>query len=201
VRVQLWVVLLLAFALASAPAFASEPISVAMLPIVVHSASNESDYLSKGLVDMLSARLEQGGGIRVIRVESNARAANPDVAVEAGRAAGAEFVVFGSFTQFGAGASLDVRCARVADGGEGGESSQPREVFVQSGALGEIIPRLDDLAGRIAKYVKGGGVAAPPEVSQGAVAPAAAGAAGDLEGRVEALERAVFGERKTGAKE
>jgi len=180
-----------AAALAFPAAAADGPIRVAMLPVVVHAASGESDYLSEGLAEMLSARLEQAGGIQVIRLDSNSRStANPEVAISAGKAAKAEYVVFGSFTQFGSGASLDVRCARV-DGAAGKGDSESRQVFIQSGELGEIIPRMDDLSGRIVQFVKGGSVAAAPREG-GSAGPAGSAAVGDLTRRVEALERAVF---------
>jgi hypothetical protein len=167
------------------------PIRVAMLPIVVHAASGEADYLSKGLAEMLSARLERAGGIQVIRLESNSRSTtSAEVAISAGEAAKAEYVVFGSFTQFGSGASLDVRCARV---GEASAKDEPesRQVFIQSGELGEIIPRLEDLSGRIVQFLKGDAVVAEPR-GGGAAGPAESLAVGALERRVEALERAVF---------
>jgi len=189
VRVRrLFIGLITAGLLAVPMASAATPIRVAMLPVVVHAATGESEYLSTGLAEMLAARLEQAGGIRVIRLESDSRTTNVKTAIEAGRAVEADFVVFGSFTQFGDGASLDMRCARVSGG-----DPEARQVFVQSGQLGTIIPRLEDLSGRIVHYLKGG-----------AVAPVSAGAGerregsappGSLERRVEALERAVFSGR------
>ena len=57
--------------------------------------------------------------------------------------------MFGAFTQFGAGASLDVQCAAV----KADADARPRRIFVQSGTLGEIIPKLDDLAAKIARFM------------------------------------------------
>jgi hypothetical protein len=192
VRVRrLFIGLIAAGGFAFPVAAADGPVRVAMLPIVVHAASGEADYLSKGLAEMLSARLEQAGGIQVIRLESNSRSTtNEEVAIEAGKAAEAEYVVFGSFTQFGSGASLDVRCARV---GEASAKDEPesRQVFIQSGELGEIIPRLEALSGRIVQFLKGDAVAAAPR-DGGVAGPAESAAVGALERRVEALEREVF---------
>jgi hypothetical protein len=188
---RLFISLIAAGVLAVTVAAADGPIRVAMLPVVVHAASGEADYLSSGLTEMLSARLEQAGGIQVIRLESNSRSTtNAAVAISAGRAAGAEYVVFGSFTQFGSGASLDVRCSRV---GEATAEDEPesRQVFIQSGELAEIIPRLEDLSGRIVQFLRGGAVAAAPGKG-GAAAPAGSAAVDVLERRVEALEQAVF---------
>ena len=169
------------------PAAAAAPVRVALLPVTVHSSDAGSGYLSAGLASMLSSRLEQFDEIAVIRLE-NAKTASPQpaAAIEAARAAGADFVVFGSFTQFGAGASLDLQCARTDAGDAGG----PRRMFVQSGALGDIIPKLDDVAGKIHLYVTGGQGESPGAAS----APGASGGASlaDLTRRVEALERSVF---------
>jgi TolB-like protein len=175
------------------------PLRVAVLPVVVHSSDGDTEYLSAGLSEMISARLEQAGGIEVVQLESTARATTKAlVAVEAARSVTAEFVVFGSFTQFGDGASLDLRAARVDSVDSDGEP-EVNKVFVQSGTLGAIIPRLDDVAGRIVHYLRGsagapaaaGSGEAPVEAESGE-APADAVSISDLERRVEALERSVF---------
>jgi len=163
---------------------AAAPARVALLPVTVHSNDAASGYLSAGLASMLSSRLEQFEEIAVIRLD----AAKPggdtaDAALAAGRDAGAEFVVYGSFTQFGEGASLDIQCARVEAGG-GGDA---RRIFVQSGTLGEIIPKLDELAEKIRLHVSGD---RPPAAVT--ATSAATGDFGDLQRRVEALERSVF---------
>jgi len=53
-----------------------------------------------------------------------------------GRKAGADYVLFGSFTRFGQGASLDVRCAPVS---EEKQRETSREIFVHSGSIGETV--------------------------------------------------------------
>jgi TolB-like protein len=162
---------------------------LAILPIVVHT-SDSAEYLRSGLADMLASRLGRVPGVAVIRVDDPA-AATTDVAAaqEAGRAAGAEFVVFGSFTRFGEGASLDVRCARV----DGPARDAANAIFIQSGTLGEVIPRLDPLAERVGRYVASGGVVTPDVVSGspagGAGVSALRGEVEALRVRVEALER------------
>jgi TolB-like protein len=159
---------------------AAAPARIALLPVTVHSSDGGSSYLSAGLASMLSSRLEQFDEVTVVRVESTG--AGEAAALEAGRQAGADFVVYGSFTQFGEGASLDLQCARVAGGVDG-----TRRIFVQSGTLGDIIPKLDELAGKIHLHVSGGQqpVAATP-------GQPGTGDLGDLQRRVEALERSVF---------
>jgi TolB-like protein len=151
-------------ALGLAPATASAVPRIALVPIVVHSSTSEPQYLSDGLAEMLSARLEQSGEIAVIRVDSpSGPTTRIDAVLDLARSVSADYVLFGSFTQFGQGASLDLRCAALDGDAPGAE----RRVFIQSGTVAEIIPKLDELAEKVARHVK---AAAPPPV------PAAAGA-------------------------
>ena len=169
-------------------AAAQQTARVVVLPVVIHSMAQQA-YLQEGLADMLAARLGQHGGIGVIRVDEAASATtDADQARARGRAAGGEWVLFGSFTRFGGGASLDLRCVRV-DGSEEGEA---RSIFVQTGSLEQIIPRLSNVAERIAAHVHAGpvvDVAAPP------APPGNDAQIQALQRRIEALESAVFAER------
>ncbi len=160
--------------------------TVAILPIVVN-ATQEREFLRSGLADMLASRLGQEDGIAVMRIDDLELATTkPADALAAAKTAKADYVLFGSFTRFGEGASLDLNCLSTT-----GEVSAGKAVFVQAGSLGEIIPRLDNLSQRVAHYVRGG-----PSSRR------AAGTGGDvgdalseldaLRGRVEALERQVF---------
>jgi hypothetical protein len=166
----------------------AEIIRVAMLPVSVNSPLTETDHLSAGLADMVAARLEQNGQILIIRLD--APATSREEAIAAGKKAGAEYVLFGSYTQFGDGASLDLRCAPVV----GGEAAAPRRVFIQAGSASEIIPKLGVLSESVSRYLVG--VAASPGPLAGADATAAgapeATSLADIEQRVEALERVIF---------
>ena len=177
---------LVACAAALAPAWAGAVPRIAILPLVVHSAAPDPTYLSDGLADMLAARLEQIGGMRVPRDDdASAATTRLDQAVERGGSLTVDYVVFGSFTQFGDGASLDLQCAPV----KSQDAAAARTLFVQSGAIGEIIPKLDDLADKIAYYVLGEAQA------KAAVGERARNAAPlrDLLDRIDALERTVYG--------
>ena len=89
-------------------AWSQQKPSILLLPMVVHS-SESPGYLRRGLSDMLMARFQQADQFVLIQVEDPAMATTQlDQAVEAGRAVGADFVLFGSFTRFGEGASLDM---------------------------------------------------------------------------------------------
>lgn len=177
--------------LGAGPAWAAGEVRVAVLPVLVHSDGPE-DYLRAGLADMLASRLDQQAGVEVVRVEDPNQAT---VELEAARAAaislGADFVLFGSFTHFGEGASLDLACAPVPEGGRA-----PREIFVQSGTLGEIIPRLSELAQKIALYLQNptapAPVSAPPPPAGSDDLADALSELDELRARVGALESEVF---------
>jgi hypothetical protein len=164
----------------------AEIIRVAMLPVSVNSSLSETDHLSAGLADMVAARLEQNGQIVIIRLD--APAANREEAIAAGKKAGADYVLFGSYTQFGNGASLDLRCAPII----GGESDAPRRVFIQAGSASEIIPKLGVLSESVSRYLVGDAASSGPPA--GADAPAAPNTSSlaDIEQRVEALEHVIF---------
>ena len=170
----------------------AEVIRVAMLPVSVNSSLPETDHLSAGLADMVAARLEQNGQIVIIRLDTPA--ASREEAIAAGKKVGAEYVLFGSYTQFGDGASLDLRCAPVV----GGEADAPRRVFIQAGSASEIIPKLGVLSESVSRYLVGDAASSGPPAGAGAGADATAPAAldtsslADIEERVEALERVIF---------
>lgn len=183
--------LCLSLALAG-PATAKGRVKVAILPVFVHALEGH-EYLQSGLADMLASRIGQYDGVSVVRIEAeDAATSNAQKARESAKAVGADYVVFGSFTNFGQGASLDLVCIATPEG------TKVRDVFVQAGTLGEIIPKLDQVAERVARFAMTGHPASMPSISAGPPgggAGAAAVAAGDpsLAERVEALERVVFG--------
>lgn len=170
------------------------PVRLAILPIVVHSADDPT-YLRNGLADMLASRVEQSGRFEVIRVVDLESATTLlSKAIEAGRAVGADFVLFGSFTRFGTGASLDMQCVSTRDD-YAGESL--REIYVHTGSIGEVIPDLDELVGKVGRFAidgfdSGVDVASGPPAAVGAGTDSAAAArAAALEARIQKLEKAV----------
>lgn len=150
--------LLLAFASA---AHAAERVRVALLPIVVRSAEDR-DYLQQGLSDMLVARLARDERMAVVPVD-DPKAATIDVAEarKTAKAQGAEYVLFGSFTRFGEGASLELLCASVGD-----EAREPRHIYVHAPTMGALMPLLDGAAQR-ATYAVLGSPPNGPAVSTG----------------------------------
>lgn len=178
-------------ALVSGSARAAERIRVAILPVVVHSDGPE-DYLRNGLADMLASRLGQQPGVEVLRVEDPEQATVELAAARAAaRGLGADFVLFGSFSHFGEGASLDLACAPVPEARQ-----VPREIFVQTGTLGEIIPRLSELAQKVGRYLSDPAAPAPVSAPPPGGAPDefqdALSELDELRARVGALESQVF---------
>ncbi len=170
---------------------AGETASVALLPIAVHSADSEPGYLSAGLAEMLTSRLEQDGGISVIRLESDAVATNSRVALDLGRPSGADFVLYGSFTQFGEGASLDVRVLPT----NGSRPEGERRIFIQSGTVAEIIPQLSVLAEKVKRYVRNDEGPEPPDPASVSVGPSTPAFDPDYESmlrRIDALEKSLY---------
>ncbi|NQZ99771.1 MAG: hypothetical protein HRU01_24985 [Myxococcales bacterium] len=172
----------------------AQKIRVALLPVAVHTSNTDTGYLSSGIADMLSSRLERSSRVSVRRVSDPERATTDlPTALRLAREVDADFVLFGSFTQFGAGASLDIRCAPVPIGPDG-DADAARRIFIQSGTLEEIIPKLDDLSDKVARYIERG---APPRAvaergSEPAAAPPADDTVAELRERIRALEQAVF---------
>ena len=171
-------------ALQPAPVPNAPRFEIAIVPIVVHSAEDPA-YLRAGLADMLVSRLEQADVFEVVRINDAAKATSDlDTALETARQVGADFVLFGSFTRFGQGASLDMQAASTAPGAQG---ETLREIFVHSGSIGDVIPDLDELVGKVSRF-------AVADYSDNAAAAAPGGArtrpsVDKLRRRVDDLER------------
>lgn len=168
---------------------AEERPSILLLPVVVHS-SESPGYLRNGLSDMLMARFQQADQFELMQATDPALATtDPDEAIEEARNRGADFVLFGSFTRFGEGASLDMHAASASPANpEGGL----REIFVHSGRIGEVIPNLDDLVGKVTRFAIDDFVPREAGANAQDLAPAPApGSRADLRLRIRKLEQAV----------
>lgn len=181
----------------------ADSLQVVALPIVVHSSESDPRYVSEGLADMLSARLEQLRGVRVVAPgDSRPATVKLEEALAIGREVGGDYVIFGAFTQFGDGASLDVQCVPLREPSLE-RTLAARRIFVQSGAIGEIIPKLDELVDRVAFYLDRRPVEAglAPVGASSGPAPPAAGAEEKpsaelqaLRDRVDVLEQLIQGQ-------
>ncbi len=202
-------ILIGAVLLAAASSARADRVRIVILPIVIHSADPNSAYVSEGLADMISSRLQRTGEFDVLRTGSQGATTDLRLAVARGREAGGDWVLFGAFTQFGDGASLDLQCAELGSHVVSHETEE-RHIFIQAGTMGEIIPKLDVLVERVAAHVGANDGAGPVEAVE---APAPDGeadwaatdvveepidgytSAEELEAlrqRVEALERTVY---------
>lgn len=162
-----------------APRAEQKPILV-LLPIRVHSSENPV-YLQEGLSDMLVARFRQGGVFELKEIKDPDQSTTDlTEAVAVARDAGGDFVLFGSFTRFGAGASLDMQAAATVLGGQG---DSMREIFVHSGSIAEVIPDLDDLVGKVTQFAT---AEYPPTRSR-----AGAAAGGENASEIDELKRRV----------
>ncbi len=177
--------------LCASPAAPVDSVRIAVLPVVVHTEEGH-EYLRGGLSDMLRARLERIRGVSVVRVDGEAVATTDVAAARAfANAAGADYVVFGSFTRFGTGASLDMQCA-VVNGAEDRDGASTRQVFIHSGTPGEIIPQLDGLAEKLARFALGGAPVSDSSGASNGMDPANDPVIESLTRRVEALERQLL---------
>lgn len=189
---------LLAFVLLPPTASRAEPTRVAVLPMVVNAAGDRA-YLRDGLSDMLAARLGRVARLAVVRLEDPALATtDSEKARAAARAVGADYALFGSFTRFGEGASLDVRCVSTS----GSDPRDPRSIFIHAGALGELIPGVDVVAAKVVHHVTGEPAGPASAADRGASAAEAAALRGELDAvrqRLDELEASVYPDGDVGA--
>jgi TolB-like protein len=161
-------------------------VRVALLPLVVHSGEGR-DYLQQGMTDMLVSRLGRERRIAVIPVEDAATATTDAAAArKTGDANHAAYVVFGSLTRFGEGASVDLAVASTAQA-----EREPRKIYVHAETMGALISLLDGAAERVAGAVLGG-AEAPVAAGPDTASAASTSEVQELRRRVEALERAIF---------
>lgn len=119
---------------------------IVILPPVIHAAADFS-YLKKGVVDMLSSRLTEGGGAAVIPLSQAGAEAelpgDPAGAVSLGRRMGVDFVVLQSITVIGNSVSTDAKVVDMSTG----------QVALSFGRAGsqqsDLIVHVDQLAAEI----------------------------------------------------
>lgn len=112
--------LLLLWGVLCGPASAEPPKQVLVLPLTMNSAEDLT-FLQRGIADMLSTRLTFENQVRVLDRETAFQAiagltgpVNLQTAVDLGRKASADYVVYGSVTVFGEAISTDARFAETA---------------------------------------------------------------------------------------
>lgn len=161
-RIAVWSLVTL-LAVGAGAAHGGERVRMALLPLVIRSAEGR-EYLQRGLADMLVSRLARDQRLAVIPVDDPKSATlEAATAREVGVANGAEYVVFGSLTHFGEGASLELLCLSVRE-----EAREPRRIYVHAESMGALLPLLDGVAQRTT-YAVLGAPAEGPAVSAGPI--------------------------------
>ena len=129
-------------------ATAQNPQTVLVLPFNIYSEKDLS-FLQNGIRDMLSSRLSQEGKVRLLGRDAvdEAMAAtaevNEGIAADLGRAAGADYVVFGSLTVFGDNISTDARMYNI------GESKSAFTFYDTGEDPGDVISHINRFASRV----------------------------------------------------
>jgi TolB-like protein len=149
---------------------ADAPASVLILPVTVN-AQKDLSFIKEGVADMLATRLVIDGKTRILDTDAVPKTLadlteplKPASAAAAGKALGADYVVFGSLTVIGEAVSTDLQFIDVNTG-------RPKVAFSRTGkGLGEVINHVDQFAAEVAETVFGRKpTASPPPV---AAAPA-----------------------------
>ena len=147
---------------------AAEPTSnlTAILPFEVHAAKDLS-YLRSGIRDMLASRLASGAGVRIVnKSKTDAALTEGKVAprrfLELSNRLGADYLVVGSFTSLGGGASIDAKVfAR--------QTRTTHDFFATAPKEDDVIMAINNLAWEIGEKIFG-----KARPSQAAAGPAPA---------------------------
>ncbi len=192
-----FVILLLVAASSSAPAEVASPttpVQVLILPITMYAADDQP-FLRAGLIEMLASRLRQNSGVQVsIFGDSKVTVSSASTARELAKNRNADFVLFGSFTQFGDGVSFDLQCLATSATAMARAGDASRGVFAKASSFKDFIRDLDDLAARVSVFVLPPGASVASNSSVGG--SAAAGDLRELERRVEKIERELHALQK-----
>jgi len=133
----------------------SRPMRLLILPFQIHSQNN-LDFLKDGMFDMLASRLTFSGELVVTQrnqtesaLQPDERDINPNEAEKAGQRLQADYVLWGSLTEFGESLSMDVNLIDM------GATKAPMSFFGQSASMDDVIPTVSRLAAQINKKAFG----------------------------------------------
>lgn len=149
------------------PLAAKDRRTIAVLPFSVHSAEN-IDYIRQGIEDMLRSRLSLNEKMAVVGKDAvqpllkemaGKELTGADVS-ELGKKINADYVVWGSLTKIGALINIDGKLQDLA-------TNRPAVNISSQCTLDDIIPRINDFAGRITGQIMGD---AAPAVAAGQTA-------------------------------
>lgn len=150
---------------------------IAVLPWKVN-ASGDMEYVKNAMSDMLATRLGQGSS-EIIRpdhaglaVQEKKTELSDASAFEAGKALGADYVIYGSLTIFGNAVSMDARLMNINTG-----QAAP---FASKGAgIESIIGLVDKLSSEVNSFLNPSSAAPQPSVPVPVALPAPAAPAAD----------------------
>jgi len=137
------------------PLLAKDKFTIAVLPFSVHSAEN-IDYIRQGIEDMLRSRLSLNEKMAVIGKDTLQPLLKETVGKELTAASvsdiakktQADYVVWGSLTKIGATINIDGKLLDAA-------TNSPAVNISSQCGLDEIIPRINDFAGKITSQILG----------------------------------------------
>jgi outer membrane protein insertion porin family len=166
---------------------ADDPPSVAVLPFRVHSAK-PIDYLGESLSNLIRARLEASGELRVLdpddvaaRLPADPEALRDDAALRSvATDLAIDYVVSGSLTELAGRYSLDVRVTPAS------EALRSHTLVLTAERDDELLARVNELADGVVEHVAGG--------SKATVVRVEVVGAGDLEEELRARLRTRDGE-------
>ena len=137
------------------PLFAKDNFTIAVLPFSVHSGEN-IDYIRQGIEDMLRSRLSLNEKMTVIGKDTlqpllkntAGKEMTADSVSDIAKKTQSDYVVWGSVTKIGAMINIDGKLFDAA-------TNSPAVNISSQCTLDEIIPRVNDFAGRITSQILG----------------------------------------------
>lgn len=152
--------------LISAPLWAKDKKSVAVLPFALNSADN-IDYVQQGIVDMLSSRIASIDKVEVVSKDKVLDAMKTVKAKEMtladiyalGKKMNVDYVVSGSITKIGNSVSIDAKLVDIA------AYKQAVSISTQSQGMDDVIVKISDFAQRIDQHILGTAAPTAPAVA------------------------------------
>ncbi len=162
------IMVLFAFTFIQPPVFSEEGAKrVVVLPFTMN-ADRDLSFMQEGIMDMLASRLTWKGQVSVVgkgevkrTVAGLDRPMDNDMALAAGKALGADYVIMGSLTIFGESVSIDAKVMDVS------KTNELVTAFNQSEGMDGVIPTINRFARDINSRIMG----RPLETAGQAAAP------------------------------
>lgn len=131
----------------------AKPALVGIVPFQINGPE-ELSYLKQGILDMLTSRLSWKDEVEVVALKPGEGLMDESTAREMGLKTGTDWILFGSLTVLGTGASIDTKMVDVS------EKKPTHASFAQSGNMNDLISQINLLAEDINQNVFGRGAVA-----------------------------------------